>query len=179
MDPRLFVALRPSAAVRSALMELMHGVDNARWQDDAQLHLTLAWCGETPVEIAEDLVLALAAIRFAPFEVTLRGTGEFEKRGRTHTLFAAVARSPALEDLQRKVERICRRHGALPEERRFHPHVTLARLNSSAGPLAPFRARVGERTLGSWLCDSYALYESHLHSDGSRYEPVRIYRAAE
>lgn len=177
MNPRLFVALRPPAPVRSALLDCMHGVENARWQDDAQIHLTLAWCGETPVAIAEDLVLALAAIRFTPFEVVLRGTGDFAKRGRPHTLYAGIAPSQALENLQRKVERVCRRHGALPEERAFHPHVTLARLNATAGLLAPFHARVGERTLGRWMCESYALYESHLQPEGSLYEPVRVYRA--
>ena len=34
---RLFVALRPSRAVRERLMAAMHGISGARWQDDEQI----------------------------------------------------------------------------------------------------------------------------------------------
>ncbi|MES2754263.1 MAG: RNA 2',3'-cyclic phosphodiesterase, partial [Pseudomonadota bacterium] len=43
--PRLFVALRPPAAVRDLLSDAMAGVPDARWQDDDQLHLTVRFLG--------------------------------------------------------------------------------------------------------------------------------------
>ena len=51
---RLFVALRPPSDVREALLQLARGsVDRARWQNDAQLHLTLAFLGDVPEREAE------------------------------------------------------------------------------------------------------------------------------
>ena len=43
--PRLFVALRPPEPVLDALLDAMGGIDGARWQDDEQLHCTLAFLG--------------------------------------------------------------------------------------------------------------------------------------
>ena len=40
MTHRLFVGIRPPAAIRDALIDLMEGVEAARWQDEDQLHPT-------------------------------------------------------------------------------------------------------------------------------------------
>ncbi|HCJ45096.1 MAG TPA: RNA 2',3'-cyclic phosphodiesterase, partial [Erythrobacter sp.] len=45
MYHRLFVGIRPPAAIRDALIDLMEGVDAVRWQDDDQLHVTLRYIG--------------------------------------------------------------------------------------------------------------------------------------
>ena len=45
MSHRLFAGIRPPPPIRDALIDLMEGVDNARWQDDNQLHLTLRYIG--------------------------------------------------------------------------------------------------------------------------------------
>lgn len=177
MTHRLFLAIRPPSAVRDALIDLMEGIDNARWQDDDQLHLTLRYIGEVESPQANDLAEALLSLRFEPFEVVLEGVGHFEDRGTPRALWADVAPNPALLHLQRKVERVCIRSGIEPDHRRYMPHVTLARLNRSSGPIGPFLARNGGKRLGSFGVDSYMLYESHLRPDGSVYEPVMLYRS--
>lgn len=179
MTHRLFIGIRPPETVRDALLDLMDGVDDARWQDDDQLHLTLRFVGDVETHVADDLAEALSAISFAPFPMVLRGTGTFERKGRVHTLWAGVAPSPDLLALQKKVERRCVAVGLIPETRKFHPHVTLARLNSSTGPVGPFLARTAGAELGAWSVDSYILIESHLRTAGSVYEPIVRYPATE
>lgn len=179
MTHRLFIGIRPPETVRDALLDLMDGVDDARWQDDDQLHLTLRFVGDVETHVADDLAEALSAISFAPFPLVLRGTGTFERKGRVHTLWAGVDPSPGLLALQKKVERRCVAVGLVPETRKFHPHVTLARLNSSTGPVGPFLARTAGAELGGWSVDSYMLIESHLRTGGSVYEPIVRYPATE
>ncbi|TMM50201.1 RNA 2',3'-cyclic phosphodiesterase [Qipengyuania marisflavi] len=179
MNPRLFLALRPPPEVREGLLAIMGGVAGARWQDDAQLHLTLRYLGEVDIDVAEDLVDAFVHLRFAPLDIALTGTGCFERKGITHTLWAGVFPSPQLLALQSRAERCCIRAGLPPETRKYAPHVTLARLNATSGPVAPFCARTMGQSLGAWRADSYILYESHLHPGGSQYELVRVYRATE
>ena len=55
---RLFVALRPPVPVRDHLLDLMHGVEGARWQSDDQLHLTLRFIGEVDRHQASDIAAA-------------------------------------------------------------------------------------------------------------------------
>lgn len=175
MEHRLFVAIRPPAAVRDALLAAMEGIAGARWQDDHQLHLTLRFVGAVDDARAEDLALALSRLHGSSFPLTLAGVGVFERKRRPHTLWAGVAASEALHTLQRKVERACIAAGLPPEARRYAPHVTLARLNTSSGPVGDFMLRHGALRTAEWTVGEFALYESHLGADGARYVPVVRY----
>src|SRR5687768_6887646 len=136
MPHRLFIALRPPEPVRDALIDAMEGLDGARWQDDEQLHLTLRFVGEVERPAANDLAAQLARVESPAFDLTAGGVGVFERRGRPHTLWARVPHTGALSELRLKVERACELAGLGRETRRFTPHVTLARLSGSSGPLA-------------------------------------------
>ena len=172
---RLFVALRPPAPIRDNLVDSMEGLDGARWQGDDQLHLTLRYIGEVERPFANELAEALQSIEMESFEVSLRGTGVFRRKGRAHTLWAAVEPQPQLLRLQRKVERACQAIGLEPEHRKFMPHVTIARLNASSAPVDSFVTSHADTRFGSWQADSFGLFESHLRSTGSLYREVVTY----
>ena len=169
---RLFVALRPPAPIRAALLDMMGGVENARWQDEAQLHLTLRYIGEVPPALANDVAEELGRVAVQPFPLTMRGVGHFERKGVPHSLWAGIAPSEPLKVLQGRVERACRRAGCAPESRKFAPHITLARLNRSAGPVGGWLQAYGGHAGEPWLADHMILYESHLSPHGSDYQPV-------
>nr|WP_277754198.1 RNA 2',3'-cyclic phosphodiesterase [Porphyrobacter sp. GA68] len=171
----MFVALRPPAPVRAELMNLMGGVENARWQDETQLHLTLRFIGEVPPLQAQEIAAELGRVAMQPFSLGLRGVGHFERKGAAHTLWAGVADSPALGVLHGRVERACRRTGHPVETRRFAPHVTLARLNRSAGSIAGWLAAHGDFASIPWPVDHMILYESQLTASGACYDPVVRY----
>ncbi|KWV96345.1 RNA 2',3'-cyclic phosphodiesterase [Erythrobacter sp. AP23] len=175
MSHRLFIGIRPPAAIRDALIDLMEGVDGARWQDEDQLHLTLRFIGEVDSHQADELAGRLHAANCPSPELTVRGVGTFAKKGRAHTLWAGIENSPELQRLQRRVERYCVNAGLEPERRKYHPHITLARLNRSTGPLDPFLLRHQGLRLGPWQVEDYILYEAFLRPEGSFYEPVVRY----
>lgn len=177
MSHRLFVAIRPPADVRDALIDRMEGIRDARWQDDDQLHLTLRYIGEVDRHQASQVAAALSTIVFAPFPLRVNGTGTFTCKGRVHTLFATLEPSPPLLALHSKVERVCISSGLPPEPRRYAPHITLARLNAGSGTVTPFLAATGTLTLGPWVCDAFHLYESHLRAAGSLYDKIASYPA--
>ena len=177
MTHRLFFGIRPPPTLRDALIDTMDGIEGARWQDDDQLHLTLRYVGEVSTPMANDLADGALAIRFAPFDLSIAGCGVFERKGHAHTLYAGVQGGAGLERLVRRFERICQSCGLLPETRKFHPHITLARLNRSCGPLSSFLARHAAIALGPWQVSEYILYRSHLRKHGSFYEPIVTYPA--
>ena len=175
MSHRLFIGIRPPSAIRDALIDLMEGVDDARWQDENQLHLTLRFIGEVDTHRADDLAERLRMAIGADFALTIRGVGVFEKKRRVHTLWAGIEKTPELLRLQRRIERICIAAGLEPEHRKYHPHITLARCNLATGPLEPFLARNAGLRLGPWKAEAYILYEAFLRPEGSVYEPVVHY----
>jgi 2'-5' RNA ligase len=93
---RLFVAIRPPQFILDQLLDMMGGVQNARWQDEEQLHLTLRFIGEVDRHQAEDVAAALGAVRSHPFEISLSGVGSFSKRGKG-TLWAGIGPQDSLK----------------------------------------------------------------------------------
>lgn len=172
---RLFIGIRPPIAVRETLLACMGGVEGARWQDDGQLHLTLRFVGEIDARAAEDLASALGRVEMAPFPLALGGVGHFERRGRATALWAGIAPSEPLAILQRRVERACRSAGLDPDTRVYAPHITLARLNSSSGPVGGWLADNARLASAEWVVEAFLLFESHMGREGSIYEPVGRY----
>jgi len=172
---RLFVAIEPPEAIKDQLIGLMEGVAGARWQTEAQLHLTVRFIGEVDGARGEDAALALAGVRHPGFEVRLNGVGAFEKRGRADALWVGVAPAAPLKTLHDKVDRALGSAGVAPDGRAYLPHITIARLNGGAGGIGPFVATHGGVTSAPWPVEEIVLYESHLGRAGAHYEAVARY----
>lgn len=175
MTYRLFAAIRPPVAIRDRLLDLEEGIANARWQEEDQLHLTMRFFGEIGAGVAEDLVDALGRVACPPFNLALAGVGHFERKGNAHSLWAGVTPLEPLMTLHRRIERAGRSVGIAPEKRKFHPHITIARLNASAGSIVPFLARHANLASDPWTVADFVLYESRLAPEGARYTPLETY----
>lgn len=173
---RLFVAIRPPRPVREQLLQVMGGVRGARWQSDDQLHLTLRFIGEVDRHLAEDLHAALGAIHHPRFEIALSGIGSFERRGQPETLWAGVTPHEPLKALHNKVDQAAVRAAIAPDQRAYLPHITLARLNRAAGPIAGLLEQSGGLSSAPFPVDSFGLYESELTPEGAVYSIVERYR---
>jgi 2'-5' RNA ligase len=172
---RLFVALRLPGPVRRVLLEVTGGIEGVRWQDDAQLHLTLVFASEVDGKRTEDLIEALTGVESANFDAEISGVGHFERKGVPTAVWAGVPLTDPLAQLQRRVERACRHAGIETERRAYRPHVTLAYLKRSAGPIGPWLAEHGTLRAGPWEVGGFTLYESHLRAGGSLYRPLVDY----
>lgn len=172
---RLFVAIRPPRAIREKLSSLMGGVTNARWQSDDQLHLTLRFIGSVDARVADDIATALLGVSARPFDIALNGAGQFGKHSRAGALWIGVTPHEALAALHKKVDAACRRAGLPPEGRAYLPHITVARLNRSAGPVEPFLAAASATRSEPFTVEGFCLYESTLGSEGASYEIVERY----
>ena len=171
---RLFVAIRPPEPIRAKLIEAMHGVRGARWQDEDQLHLTVRFIGEVDRHRANDVASALGSVRHAVFSVSLNGIGQVERRGKG-ALWAGVSPHDDLQSLHKKVDQVCRRVGIAPDTRAYHPHITLARFSRGSGPLDAFAEQSGGLSSAPFTVDNFRLYESHLKADGALYSVVERY----
>jgi len=172
---RLFVALRPPAFIRQLLLTAMGGISGARWQTDDQLHLTLRFIGEVDRHLAEDVHAVLGGVHHPPFELALNGLGYFDRRGFPDAVWAGVSPHDQVKALHKKVDAALLRVGVPPDERAFLPHVTLARLSRSAGPIGNLLEEAGGLTSPAFAVDSFALFESDLTNEAAVYSVVERY----
>ena len=173
---RLFVAIRPPAAIRAILLGAMGGISGARWQDEDQLHLTLRFIGEVDRHLAGDVHAALGAVRQAPFEIALNGIGAFDRRGWPDAVWAGVSPHEPLKALHQRIDAALRRVGVAPDQRAFLPHITLARLKRRSGTLSNLLEQSGGLASPPFKVDHFALYESALTPDGAVYSLVERYK---
>lgn len=128
--PRLFCALSLPASLSRQLSELRGGLNGARWIDPENFHITLRFFGDMDRHSANDLVLALSGIERFAMELEVDRLDVFGG-SRPRNLHAAIRQTPALMDLQAEIERIARRLKLKTENRKYSPHITLARLNGT------------------------------------------------
>lgn len=176
---RLFVGLELPFALREQLAMLAHGLNGARWIPPENYHVTLRFLGETPNHVADEVDGALATLRARRFTLALGGTGLFERSGRGSTLWAGVAREPALEHLQGKIETALQRAGLPPERRRFQPHVSMARVdNVPSDRLAAWIAANNLFRTPPVPVERFTLFRSQLGKEQAVYTPEVEYELA-
>ncbi len=169
---RLFVALSLPESVRLRLSTLGGGVPGARWLKPENLHLTLRFIGEVDHGAADDLDAALGGIVAPAFDITLASVGYFGKTNAARLLWAGVQPNDALNRLQSKVEAAVTQAGFQAEQRRFSPHVTLARLKRApAGRIEEFVANQAGFHTGPITINHFTLFSSFLSAKGAIYTP--------
>ncbi|HWW65696.1 MAG TPA: RNA 2',3'-cyclic phosphodiesterase [Sphingomonadaceae bacterium] len=175
---RLFVALRPPAAMRAHLIAAMGGVARARWQRGDQLHLTLRFIGEVDRHQAADIAAALGAVHHPRFALALDRVGQFDRKGRVDALWIGVTPQEEVKALHHKIDRALARVGVAPDARSFLPHITIARFPRSAGPLGSLMPELAGVPAEAFEMNEFCLYESELGHEGATYAILRRYPLA-
>ncbi len=168
--PRLFVAIELPEDVRERLAGLCNGLPGARWVPPENQHLTLRFIGEIPASEMPDLIGALARITAPNFALSISGVGFFGQRKRARLAWAGVEKNPALIELQRRVEAAVQRAGLPVEERKFSPHITLARLKvTRPDRLGGWMEAHNLFRAGPFPVTRFVLFSSFLSQSGAIY----------
>jgi len=176
---RAFIACGLPAETAYALTAVSRNAEDRawRWVPTGNVHLTLKFLGE--VDSARVPLIGAALERAAgslePFDIELAGLGVLPGGRRPpRVLFAEV--TAGAEDLTRlhgAVEAELSPLGFEPEQRRFTPHATLARVREGRPRELPqLLERFSETRFGRWRCEKLTLYESRLGRGPARYSPL-------
>lgn len=171
---RLFVALKPPPQMRDALLGAMGGVAHARWQTAEQLHLTLRFIGEVDRHQAEDIAAILGSVHHPALSLALDGVGQFDRKGRTDTLWVGVSPQDSVKLLHNKVDRVLQRVGVAPDSRSFLPHITIARFGRQSGEVGNFMEHASIPPATTQITE-FCLYESTLGAEGPVYAIIARY----
>ena len=152
-----------------------------RWVGPDRFHLTLKFLGQMRKESLPGVegVLDRIAGSTGSFAMQFSEFGAFPTLRRPRVIWVGVDPSPALRCLKQDLEWTLSDLGFERETRAFHPHITLGRATTEAGPgafrgldeLAPALRFKGEVKV--WKLD---LMESFLSASGPRYEILSSFR---
>ncbi len=175
MSDRLFLAVALTDEVRHGLAAFLNesttGLPGRPTPPD-NWHLTLRFLGSTGA-LLRDRVLELLDEHLVvePFTLGFTDLGGFPKPSRATVLWLGVGRG---SDEVMRMAAVCEQAaisaGFEPEDRPFHPHLTLSRLRPPVN-VEGIVERVGVFPLRMEV-DRVTLYRSHLGRDGARYEAI-------
>lgn len=173
---RLFVAIDPPEETIQRLREICLGLPGAKWNDPDQIHLTLRFIGEVDGGVFRDIREALAGVTAAPFEVTPKGVGFFPPRKNPESLWVGVSDPEPLVHLRNRIESVLVRAGIKAENRRFFPHIALARLkNTPPNRVAGFLTGNSLFKLPAFPVGEFCLYSSFLSSERALHQIEAVY----
>jgi 2'-5' RNA ligase len=176
MNQRLFVAIDPPTEIREQLAGICWGLPETKWIAPEQLHLTLCFLGEVSSDAFLDIQEALSEIKSAPFALRLQGVGFFPPRGQPRVLWAGIETSEPLAVLQRKMITRLFALGFEPENRKFAPHITLARLHEvPATKVGKYLAMHGLLSSSPFVVEKFLLYSSVLGRKGASHKIEQEY----
>lgn len=174
---RLFVAVDLPPEIRRSLAALAGNLPGARWVPEEQLHLTLRFIGEVDEGTFHLIRDALGRIEGRSFPLALGRIGHFPTARQPRVVWVGMQHCPLLLALQARVEEAVRQGGIPPEERRFSPHITLARLKETpAQQVAAFETRHAGFATAPFTVDEFYLYTSRLTRDGAAHRREVTYR---
>ena len=165
---RLFLALRLDDITRHCISGLGSQVPQSRPVPEEQLHLTVRFIGDVEGTMFRDIKERLHELSAPAVSIEIQGVGHFPPRGNPRVLWAGVKPHGELMVLRNRVNTILRTCGIPPESRKYHPHITLARLkHSSAKRVAQFLTQHSLLHVPPVRIQRLTLYSSTLSPKGA------------
>jgi RNA 2',3'-cyclic 3'-phosphodiesterase len=185
---RLFIATDLSADQRAACAQLIENLRKGvqftkaypKWVEPNAMHLTLKFLGDVDSARVPQIAQALdpVASTIKAFTMGFKGLGVFPSERQPRILWVGVqAGHREVLQLQFGVERALNALGFPPEDRPFHPHLTLARIKSTRGAEALMDVVHSHRDsdLGQATVDHMTLYQSTLLPEGPVYKALHTW----
>jgi RNA 2',3'-cyclic 3'-phosphodiesterase len=177
---RIFIALKvePGDAllrIYSSLKSLL-GNEKINWVDLCNIHLTLAFLGETHDERIKvaGIMLKNKCSGFGEFSFTLTGTGVFKDYRDPKVIWIGIDQSERLQMLNDVINTGLKDTGFSVENRPFKPHITIGRIKfiKDSENLRSSIERYQHDFVQEVHVSEVILYESILKPTGPVYRPV-------
>jgi len=166
-------AARRAARAVAERLAAAPGGEAVRWVRPESYHVTMRFLGTTPRDRIAGLVAAAqrATRAIAPFELRLGALAGLPSR-RPRAVVLDVAPHESIVALAREVERAVVEAGFAPEERAFHPHLTLGRVRERQRRTPFLDPAESPADAAPFAVDSFVLFQSVLATIGAQYTPL-------
>jgi RNA 2',3'-cyclic 3'-phosphodiesterase len=177
---RLFLAIdiNPGTSLLDAYDDIRHTLrmEKINWVRKDQMHLTLAFLGDTEDEIIPDLITGIETVikDHHSFKLTLAGLGVFRNIHDPRVLWTGCESENEFQLIKTETDKILSSLSFEVDDRPFSPHLTLGRIKSMRhlNHLAQLIGVYKDTVFQSENVRKIILYESKLTPEGPEYSPV-------
>jgi len=151
---------------------------DVRWVNPEKIHLTLKFFGNIEELRIDPIFKTIEEViqNTPPFSLRVRGVGAFPHLKNPRVIWMGLVDGrETLISFQKQIETLLEEIGFQPEDRPFHPHLTLGRMKSSRGKEELVRRveKFKEEEFGTFQVERVVLFKSDLKPTGPIYTPLR------
>jgi len=177
---RTFIAVKAEAGSRlkDTISDMRKKLkdESIKWVDSNNMHITLAFLGDTTeesVEVVSEMIRSCCS-GSGEFYFSLKGLGVFRNMNDARVIWAGIEHKEKLVSLFEIIKTGLERAGLRTEERSFSPHLTIGRIKriSNKQILESLIASHKETVFQDVFVRDVIFYESILGHDGPRYIPL-------
>ena len=180
---RVFLALPLAdtfaAEVSPLISELKPAHPGIRWIPASEIHVTLHFFGvidKAEISRISNLIEPITS-RARPLNLCLEGLGVFPSAARPRVVWIGIQGETApLAELRNQIEARLKENGYSTEDRIFKAHVTVGRIKEEKGGGTFSPEKFGPTPFK--IVKELVLFQSHLTSEGARYETIATYPLA-
>ncbi len=179
---RSFLAIEIPRAILKKIEEVQEDLRSSRadvrWVSPEKIHLTLKFFGTIDESKIDPIVKSIEEPTriTSPFSLKVQGVGAFPHLKNPRVIWVdLVDGKDVLASFQKQLERELEKLGFEPEERVFHPHLTLGRMKTGKGrgELTGRMERHQEEEFGDFQVERVVLFKSDLRPTGPIYTSLR------
>lgn len=178
---RVFLAIKINASknfmdtIDELKLKLKH--ENIRWINTDNLHLTLRFFGDTPIDKIDGIVNAIAKAleKEKEFKIKLQNLGVFGSSYNPKVIWFKVLGDEILKELEVKISTELEVVGCMKDRQNFIPHLTIARLKKLKDKklFNNILEEYKEIYIQESVVKEVILYESILHKTGAEYKIIQ------
>lgn len=182
MKKRIFVAIDLPSFVKQAVSDYQNALKKIfnhlriSWEKTEKLHLTLKFLGNIDEKQLENLKIIVSQIAAANsgFQLQTTTNGVFPQLQNPRVLWIGLLdKENVLTEVNQKLEFECEKIGVSRENRRYVPHLTIARIREPKKSLSLAKKHLQNKfSAMEFEVSEIVVYESNLQPDGSVYLPV-------
>jgi 2'-5' RNA ligase len=184
---RCFIAIEIPAEIQNALSRTItqaqvNRASGFRPVRPESIHLTLKFLGDVEQAKLPGITTGLGELcnKTVPFTFQVRGLGAFPTWDRPRTIWAGLQYPPVLADLFRLVDEFTTQAGFPGENRKFSPHLTLARVSEQADAVTVRQKihalrSISETQFGEVHATRITFFRSILQPGGSVYQSLSVH----
>ena len=168
------------ARILSVLSSLKSLGGDLKPVEPENIHLTLKFLGNVSTARLSEVRSSLQQIVFPPFKIEVKGAGAFPNLNHMNVIWVGIDEGwSQVEQVFDQSERLLSKIGFRREDRRFNPHITIARVRSSRkkDEIANFLRHLNDERFGTINVDNVRLKQSILSSSGPQYSTLLEVRA--
>jgi 2'-5' RNA ligase len=177
---RIFIAVKIEAGAELLRMissfKALLGAESIKWVDPGNIHLTLAFLGDTEEKRITNLssMLKEKCTDFGDFVFILKGTGIFKSYREPRVIWVGIKSSEKLLKLNDLIMNELKDAEFKTEDRPFKPHLTLGRIRSlkDIDNLKTVLEIYKNTEIQTVNVKEVVLFESILRQTGPLYKPL-------